>query len=75
MFYAILAKVVCIAKLTKKYILLKYNCTWEVFLVAVVVYIIKQLFYSLSSHRAIADSVLTNEVNYDFMRNLIIWIE
>ena len=45
MFYAVLAEVVYIAKLTNKYILLKYN-----FLVAVVVYIIKRLFYSLSSY-------------------------
>ena len=27
MFYAVLAEVVCIAKLTNKYVLLKYNCT------------------------------------------------
>ena len=44
MCYAVLAEVVYIAKLTNKYILLKSN--WEVFLVAVVVYIIKQLFYT-----------------------------
>ena len=49
MFYAALAEVVYIAKLTNKYILLKYNCTAK-FLVAVVVYIIKQLFYSRSSY-------------------------
>ena len=33
-FYAVLAEVVYIAKLTNKYILVKYNCTashWEVF--------------------------------------------
>ena len=45
-----LAEVVYIAKLTSKYILLKYNCAGMFFLVAVVVYIIKQLFYSLSSY-------------------------
>ena len=50
MFYAVLAEVVYIARLTNKYILLKY--TSEVFLVAVLVYIIKQLFYSLSSYIA-----------------------
>ena len=50
MFYAVLAEVVYITKLTNKYILVKYNCNGKFFLVAVVVYIIKQLFYSLSSY-------------------------
>ena len=31
MFYAVLAEVVYIAKLTNKYILLKYNCTGKFF--------------------------------------------
>ena len=49
MLYAVLAEVVYIAELANKYILLKYNCTGKFAFVAVVVYIIKQLFYSLSS--------------------------
>ena len=48
--YAVLAVVVYIAKLTNKYILLKYNCTRKFFGSSCCIYIIKQLFYSLSSY-------------------------
>ena len=51
MFYAVLAKVFHIAKLTIKYISVKYNCTGMRFCGSCCLYtVIKQLFYSLSLH-------------------------
>ena len=67
MFYAVLAEVVYIAKLTNKYILVKYNCIGMFFLVAVVVYIIKQLFYSLSSYMSDSRLGATHLVGYQLI--------
>ena len=68
-FYAVLAEVVYIAKLTNKYVLLKYNCTGKLgyFFVAVVVYIIKQLFYSLSSYMSDTRLGATHLVGYQLI--------
>ena len=67
MFYAVLAEVVYIAKLTNKYISLKYNCIGMFFLVTVVVYIIKQLFYPLSSYMCDSRLGATHLVGYQLI--------
>ena len=68
MFYAVLAQVVYIAKLTNKYILLKYSCIGKfLILLAVVVYTIKQLFYPLSSYTSDSPLGATHLVAYQLI--------
>ena len=70
MFYAELAEVVYNAKLTNKYILAKYNCIGMFFLVAIVVYIIKHLPYTLSSYMSVSRRSAMHLVGYQLTYDL-----